>query len=238
MKIALIGYGKMGKTIEEVALERGHTIAARITGSSGAEAWEALRGADVCIEFTKPAAALPNFTRCMEMGLPLVTGTTGWYNHREEVASRCRALDASFFWASNFSIGVNLFWQANKKLAELMARHPDYVPAITEIHHVQKLDAPSGIAITTAEQIIEQHPAYDRWKLTTDSVGQRELPIHAVREGDVKGTHIVSYNSETDRIELKHEAKSRRGFALGAVMAAEWLRGKRGFFTMDDMLNL
>lgn len=234
----MIGYGKMGKTIEEVAAERKHRIVARLTSNANAQDWEKLRMANVCIEFTRPDAAPTNFKRCLEMGLPVVTGTTGWYERMDEVVTWCKSGDCSFFWASNFSIGVNLFWQANKKLAELMALHPGYKAGITEIHHTQKLDAPSGTAITTAEQIIQRHPGYDRWRLASEGDAPATLLIDAIREEDVKGTHIVSYDSEVDRIELKHEAKSRRGFALGAVLAAEWLLDKKGLFTMEDMLSM
>lgn len=237
MKIGLIGYGKMGKTIEEVCADRGHDVVARLTSQSTDEDWATLAEADVSIEFTRPEAALTNFERCFEAGYPIVTGTTGWYNDMEQVESQCANHYGSFFWASNFSIGVNLFWQVNQRLAELMAGQQDYQANMTEIHHTQKLDEPSGTAITTADQIIARHPAYRSWKLSSEAPADGELSIEALREGDVKGTHIVRYESEIDRIELKHEAKTRKGFALGSVLAAEFLHGKKGFFTMKDLLG-
>lgn len=237
MKIALLGYGKMGKTIEEIALERGHEIVARVSSQSSEDEWQNLKSADVCIEFTRPEAALENFEFCIENKVPLVTGTTGWHDHMDEVKSNCENNEASFFWASNFSIGVNLFWQINKRLAQLMNNYLAYSPSMREIHHTQKLDEPSGTAITTAQQILAEYPSMKGWKLTSEHPDQNELPIEALRESDVKGTHIVSYDSEIDRIELKHEAKTRKGFALGAVLAAEFLHGKTGFYTMEDLLG-
>lgn len=237
MKIGLIGYGKMGKTIEALCIERGHTIVARLNSASTTEEWTALAQADVSIEFTRPEAALDNFKRCFEAGYPLVTGTTGWYDHMDEVEAMCAANNASFFWASNFSVGVNLFWQINQKLAALMAGHSDYSVSMTEIHHTQKLDEPSGTAITTANQIIAHHPGYRAWKLQQDTPGAHDISIEALREGDVKGTHIVRYESDIDRVEFKHEAKTRKGFALGSVLAAEFLQGKQGLFSMKDLLG-
>lgn len=237
MQIGLIGYGKMGKAIEEIALERGHNISTRITGSSSASEWSQLKRVDVAIEFSRPEAALNNFRYCFKNGIPLVTGTTGWYEDYAKVEAWTQEFQASFFWASNFSIGVNLFWQLNERLAELMSRYPDYKVSMREIHHTQKLDEPSGTAITTAQQIMEYFPQLERWKLASESPEERDLPIESIREGDVKGTHIVHYESEIDLIELKHAAKTRKGFALGAVLAAEFLQGKQGLFTMKDLLK-
>jgi 4-hydroxy-tetrahydrodipicolinate reductase len=237
MNIGIIGYGKMGREIEAVAQERGHEIIARLNSDATDEEWDALNAADVCIEFTSPASALDNIKYCMENGFPVVTGSTGWYDHMEKVERWQEKYKGGFFWASNFSIGVNLFWQMNKKLAALMNDYPDYGVSIEEIHHTEKKDAPSGTAITTAEQIIKAIPDLKGWKLIEDDPDDDELPITAIREHDVKGTHRVSYESDIDSIHLTHEAKSRRGFALGAVLAAEFLKDKKGFFTMEDMLG-
>lgn len=237
MNIGIIGYGKMGVAIEEIALERGHTIVAKLTSSSPDEDWDQLNDADVCIEFTKPDSALENFKYCMENGFALVTGTTGWYDHIDKVERWQEKCHGSFFWASNFSIGVNLFWQINRRLAELMNDQPDYTVSIEEIHHTEKKDSPSGTAITTADQILKAIPDLRGWKLSEDEPDGDEIEIVAKREPEVKGTHIVSYESDIDKIEIKHEAKSRKGFALGAVLAAEFLHGQHGFFTMEDMLG-
>ncbi|NCG29118.1 MAG: 4-hydroxy-tetrahydrodipicolinate reductase [Bacteroidetes bacterium] len=237
MKIGIIGYGKMGREIERIAQDRGHEVIARISSSSGDHEWELLNEADVCIEFSNPNSALTNFLHCFENGFPIVTGTTGWYDKMGEVQRLQSKYKASFFWASNFSLGVNLFWQLNEQLARLMNPYDDYSISLKEIHHTEKLDAPSGTAITTAEQIIRTIDGLDGWKLERDDPNENELPIEAVREADVKGTHSVTYDSEVDKIELKHEAKSRAGFAIGAVLAAEFLQDKHGFFTMKDLLK-
>ena len=237
MKIGIIGYGKMGKTIEELSIQRGHEIVARITSSSTDEEWNDLNEADVCIEFTNPASALENIKYCMENGFPMVTGTTGWHDHIDKVERWQDKYKGSFFYASNFSIGMNLFWQVNRRLAEIMNNHEDYAVSIKEIHHKEKLDKPSGTAITTAEQINKAIPDLKGWKLSEGNPDADEIEIEAIREGAAKGTHIVTYESDIDTIELKHEAKSRNGFALGSIMAAEFLEGQKGFFTMDDMLG-
>lgn len=237
MKIGLIGYGKMGKAIEEIALKKGHEIVARLDSDATESDWALLSDADVCIEFSRPEAALVNYKKCFERKIKVVTGTTGWYDALNEVKALCSLNNGSFFWASNFSIGVHLFWKLNKTLAKLMGDHPDYVASIEEIHHTEKLDAPSGTAISTAQQIIEEHGGYDHWRLSDNIKIQGGLEITAKREPEVKGTHIVTYESPIDRIQLIHEAKSRAGFALGAVLAAEFLASKAGFFTMSDLLN-
>tara|TARA_B100000902_G_C27148879_1_gene832642 strand:+ start:45 stop:758 length:714 start_codon:yes stop_codon:yes gene_type:complete len=237
MKIGIIGYGKMGKIIEQVALDRNHEIVAKVDHNSTIVEWQALEKADACIEFTQPKSAIQNFSWCVDRGLPIVTGTTGWYDKMDKVKSLVAEKNASFFWASNFSIGVNLFWKLNKRLAEIMSNYEEYTPSITEIHHAQKLDEPSGTAITAAEQIIERSKHLHNWKLSTEHPQKSDLSIEALREGDVKGTHIVKYESPIDNIELKHAAKSREGFAKGAVFAAEFLAGKRGFFGMEDLLG-
>ncbi|HAW19053.1 MAG TPA: 4-hydroxy-tetrahydrodipicolinate reductase [Flavobacteriales bacterium] len=238
MKIALVGYGKMGKTIEQIAIDKGHSVGPILDRNSSDSAWTTIQSADVVIEFTAPASALENYERLLKLGVPIVTGTTGWYDQIDLVKEMVAKHNGSFFWASNFSIGVNLFWEINQRLAALMSKHPSYAASMTEIHHTQKLDEPSGTAITTAEQITNVHPNYRSWKLTSEGVDQGDLPIDAQREGDVKGTHIVRFDSNVDQIELSHKAKSRDGFALGAILAAEFLSSKKGFYTMSDMLRL
>lgn len=237
MKIALIGYGKMGKTIESIAMKRGHTIVARIHSKSDHTDWESIREADVAIEFSRPEAAIDNIKRCLSHQISIVTGTTGWYDSLDEVEHLVKQSNGAFFWASNFSVGVNLFWQINEKLAELMNGHIEYKPSMVEIHHTQKLDEPSGTAIATAEQLIHSLDSYTDWNLGNQASSPSAIPIQALREGDVKGTHVVRYESYIDLIELKHAAKSREGFAIGSVLAAEFLFGKQGCYTMSDMLN-
>lgn len=232
MNIALLGYGKMGKTIEKLALEQGDKIVAKITSSIKIEE---IQGADVAIDFSIPEAAVTNISNCFEMGIPVVSGTTGWLDDYEKVLNLCKSRNGSFIYASNFSIGVNLFFELNKKLAEIMAKHKSYKIGIEEIHHTQKLDAPSGTAISLAKDIIEK-TNYTNWKL--DSASANEIAIKALREEDVKGTHTVTYTSEIDSISIKHEAHSREGFAKGALLAATWLKDKKGIYTMKDVLNL
>lgn len=232
MKIALLGYGKMGKTIEKLAEEKGHQIVAKITSNSD---FSQHQKADVAIDFSVPEAAVKNITTCFELGIPVVSGTTGWLEHFDKVLNTCQSRNGSFIYASNFSVGVNLFFELNKKLAEMMAKHKEYTVDIEEIHHTQKLDAPSGTAISLAKDIIEKSD-YFGWKL--DNASQKEIPIKALRIEDVKGTHTVSYRSVIDTLSIKHEAHSREGFALGALLAAEWLQGKKGVFTMKDVLGI
>ncbi|MBX2826666.1 MAG: 4-hydroxy-tetrahydrodipicolinate reductase [Flavobacteriaceae bacterium] len=232
MKIALLGYGKMGKTIERLAVEKGHEIV--YTASSSSETGN-LKAADCAIEFSLPGTAVSNIKRCFEENIPVVSGTTGWLDAYDEVLNFCKNSNGSFIYASNFSIGVNLFFSMNDYLAQLMKPWADYVPSLTEIHHTQKLDAPSGTAITLAEGILK-HSKKKGWKL--DSTEKEHLSIEAKRIEDVKGTHMVDYTSPIDTITLQHEAHTRDGFALGAILAAEWLVGKTGVFTMKDVLNL
>lgn len=232
MNIALLGYGKMGKTIEKLALEKGHKIVAKVSSSKESSD---LQNADVAIDFSIPEAAVTNITTCFDLGIPVVSGTTGWIDDYEKVLNLCQSRNGSFIYASNFSIGVNLFFELNKKLAEMMAKHKSYKIEIEEIHHTQKLDAPSGTAISLAKDIIEKAD-YKNWKLDTASAD--EIAIKALREEDVKGTHTVSYTSEVDSISIKHEAHNREGFALGALLAAAWLKDKKGIYTMKDVLNL
>lgn len=223
MKIALIGYGKMGHAIEDLAIGRGHEVIVRIDRD---EPWPAKIDADVAIEFTTPATATANLLRCFEVGLPVVCGTTGWYADYEKVAAECKSRNGRLFTATNFSIGMNIMFELNRRLAELMHGREDYKVSISETHHIHKLDAPSGTAITLQEQIVEN--------------GQRKvdsIPIASFREGEVPGTHTVVYDSEIDTITLTHEAHSRKGLALGALLAAEFLAtAKPGVYTMKDIL--
>jgi len=238
MKLALIGYGKMGKEIEKIALDRGHEIVLKIDITNPEELTVAnLRKADVAIEFTIPTSAIDNYKICFEAGVPVVSGTTGWLEHRNDVYEQCKKMNGTFFYASNFSLGVNIFFVLNQKLAELMANHKDYNVEMTEIHHTQKLDAPSGTAITLAEAIIEEIPEKENWvNESTDNAA--EIGIVSLREGQVPGTHIIKYDSEVDYIEITHLAKNRKGLAFGAVLAAEYSNGKKGILTMNDLLNL
>lgn len=231
MKIALLGYGKMGKTIERLAEERGHEIIFRIT--EDIEKYD-LQKADVAIDFSVPQAAFKNITTCFKKQIPVISGTTGWLERHKEAVELCKENDAAFIYASNFSLGVNLFFELNRQLAQMMKNFPEYKVGIEEIHHTQKLDAPSGTAITLAEQIIESSTKTG-WKL--DKASENELPIVAKRIENVPGTHIISYDSPVDTIKIEHVAHSRDGFALGAIVAAEWLQHKKGIFTMKDVLS-
>ncbi len=232
MNIALLGYGKMGKTIEHLATKKGHSI---VFSSSGTSTEGNLADAEVALEFSTPETAVENITLCLENNIPVVSGTTGWLDRYSEVLKICERRNGSFVYASNFSIGVNLFFSLNEHLARLMKPWTEYNVAIEEIHHTQKKDAPSGTAITIAEGILK-HSEKDRWKL--DSADKNDLNISAKRINDVKGTHMVNYFSELDTLSIKHEAHSRDGFALGAILAAEWLIGKKGVFTMKDVLEI
>ena len=237
MKIALIGYGKMGKTIEQIALNRGHQIVSIVDINNPEEFQSAnFKSADVAIEFTTPATAFDNYMKSFAAGVPVVSGTTGWLDRIGEIKEKCEKEGKTFFYASNFSIGVNIFFALNKYLAKIMNNFPSYNISMTETHHIHKLDAPSGTAITLAEGIIENVDRKDRWTLET-AEQPTDLPIHAIREGEVPGIHEVTYESDGDYISIKHDAKSRAGFALGAVVAAEFTAGKKGFLGMDDMLK-
>ncbi|WP_081210196.1 4-hydroxy-tetrahydrodipicolinate reductase [Salegentibacter sediminis] len=234
MKIALLGYGKMGKTIEEIALERGHKITLKV--DEDIESYDLTNlDADVAIDFSVPKAAFKNITTCFELGIPVVSGTTGWLDHYDKAVEICEKHDTAFLYASNFSIGVNLFFELNEKLAEMMKNLKEYSVEVEEIHHVQKLDAPSGTAISLAQQIIANNPNKIAWQL--DHAENDEIPIYAKREANVPGTHTVSYKSEIDSIEIKHTAHSRQGFAKGALIAAEWIKGKEGIYRMQDVLS-
>jgi 4-hydroxy-tetrahydrodipicolinate reductase len=238
MKIALIGYGKMGKEIEKIALGRGHEIVLKIEITNPEELTIAnLQKADVAIEFTVPTSAAANYKMCFQAGIPVVSGTTGWLGQLPEVQQLCKTLNGTFFYASNFSLGVNIFFSLNRKLASLMTKRSEYKPEVTEIHHTQKLDSPSGTAITLAEGIMANIPEKKNWVNHLTGVND-ELGIISLREGDAPGTHIITYDSEVDYIEITHCAKSRKGFAFGAVLAAEYSFGKKGILSMNDMLNL
>jgi len=232
MKIALLGYGKMGKVIEKAALERGHEIVLRKTGST---TFDGLQNADVAIDFSIPDAAVENITTCLNQGVPIVSGTTGWLDSYEDMVSLCNEKNGAFIYGSNFSLGVNLFFELNDYLAKIMSKFDQYKVQVEEIHHTQKLDKPSGTAITLAKGIIENSD-YTDWSL--DNNTNDKVYIDAQRIENVPGTHTVFYNSTVDTIEITHTAHSREGFALGSVIAAEWLSGKKGIYTMKDVLEL
>jgi len=238
MKIALIGYGKMGKEIERIALERGHQIVLKIDVNNPNELTvDNLKKADVAIEFTIPSSAIENYKLCFDAGIPVVSGTTGWLEKKGEADDYCRSKNGTFFYASNFSVGVNIFFAINERLAQLMAGRNDYNVEIKEIHHTQKLDSPSGTAITLAEEIIQNMPAKTKW-INEKTNKNDEVGIISERTGQVPGYHAVKYESSVDTIEIIHNAKGRAGFALGAVLAAEFSFGKKGILGMNDLLNL
>lgn len=232
MKIALLGYGRMGKEIEKIAISRGHEIVIRKEADTEIDITEA----DVAIDFSVPTSAFENITNCFKNGVPVVSGTTGWLDKYDEALTICKENNGAFIYASNFSVGVNIFFELNKQLAKMMSNIENYSIAMEEIHHTKKLDAPSGTAITLAEGIIE-HTSKENWDLDKAS-SENNIPIVAKRIPEVPGTHSVWYNSDVDSIEIKHTAHNRKGFALGAVVAAEWLLGKNGVFTMKDVLNI
>ena len=232
MKIALLGYGKMGKTIEKVALQRGHEIVIKTNDEDGYN----LDLADVAIDFSVPTAAFFNIAKCLKQGVPVISGTTGWLDNYENVVKLCEENKGAFIYASNFSLGVNIFFELNKKLAKMMNDLSQYKVSMEEIHHTEKLDAPSGTAISLAEGIIKEHQEYNKWLL--NEVKEKAIPITAKRIDTVPGTHQITYTSETDSISITHTAHNREGFALGAVIAAEWILEKSGVFTMKDVLNI
>jgi len=232
MKIALLGYGKMGKTIEQIALSRGHEIVLR---AETVVTPDQLSGVDMSIEFSIPEAAFLNITAALEAGVPVISGTTGWLKDYEKAVALCVQKNGAFIYASNFSLGVNIFFQINEYLAKMMGSHAQYDISMEEIHHIHKLDKPSGTAISLAEGIIRQ-TAKQQWSL--DKSDTENLLIESKRIGEVPGTHTVRYHSNEDDLVLTHEAHNRNGFALGAVIAAEWLSGKQGVFSMKDVLGL
>ncbi len=232
MNIALLGYGRMGKSIEAIALNRNHNITIKATSSTTTFDFSET---DVAIDFSIPSTAVNNIKRAIDAGIPVISGTTGWLEHYDEVLEYCKSNNGTFLYASNFSLGVNIFFEINARLSQLMASVEGYSTEIEEIHHTQKLDAPSGTAITLAEQIIK-NTNYKGW--TLDKPNSDELHIEAKRIPEVPGTHEITYNSEIDSISIKHTAHSRQGFALGAVIAAEWIKDKKGIFSMKDVLNI
>jgi len=235
MKIALLGYGRMGKEIEKIALQKGHEIVLRIQGDEKYD----ITLADIAIDFSIPEAAFKNITNCFQNNVPIVSGTTGWLENYTDAIAICKENNGSFIYASNFSIGVNIFFELNQQLAKMMKSLDDYSIKLEEIHHTKKLDAPSGTAITLAEGIIG-NSSKSTWELKENQteINENSIPIIAKRIPEVPGTHIVSYESEIDSIEIKHTAHNRKGFALGAVIAAEWLVNKKGVYTMKDVLNI
>jgi 4-hydroxy-tetrahydrodipicolinate reductase len=242
MKIALLGYGKMGKEIEQQALAKGHEIVF-IVDENNADTYTAtsLSIADVAIEFSTPGSAVDNIYKCFEAGVPVVVGTTGWLDHFEAVKKNCSETKQSLFYASNYSIGVNIFFEINRKLANIMKGQHQYDVAIEEIHHTQKLDAPSGTAISLANDILERSESKTKWICDVEqrrkATENEALNILALRQESVPGTHTVVYSNEIDSIEIKHTAHNRRGFAAGALLAAEWIIGKKGIFSMQDILK-
>ncbi|MDI9863711.1 4-hydroxy-tetrahydrodipicolinate reductase [Flectobacillus sp. DC10W] len=236
MNIVLLGYGKMGKVIEKIALSRGHNIVARIDVNNRSE-FDALTAADVdaVIEFSHPLSAYDNVKSCIEKGIPVVSGTTGWLEKKPELEALTLEKGGAFFWSSNYSIGVNIFFKLNKMLAKLISPQKQYSVSTTEIHHTEKKDSPSGTAITIAEGLIENLAGKEKW-INNEIPADNEVAIWSAREGKVPGTHIVKYISDIDQIEILHQAHGREGFALGAVIAAEWIADKKGVFGMDDLL--
>jgi 4-hydroxy-tetrahydrodipicolinate reductase len=233
MKIALLGYGKMGKVIEGIAMERGHEI---VLKKDDTTTFDGLEKADVAIDFSVPTAAVTNITTCLNQGIPVVSGTTGWLENYDDMVKLCQEKQGAFLYGSNFSLGVNLFFELNDYLAKMMAKFSNvYKVSMEEIHHTQKLDSPSGTAISLAKGIIENSD-YKSW--TEEKANDNQIHIDAIRIENVPGTHSVYYNSDVDFIEIKHVAHNREGFALGAVLAAEWIIDKKGVFTMKDVLDL
>ena len=233
MKIALFGYGKMGKVIDKIAKNRGHKIIYRIDENS---INYDLKKVDVAIDFSTPKAAFSNINMALENSIPIISGTTGWLDNYNKVVKLCNEKNGAFLYASNFSLGVNIFFEINRQLAKIMNNYPEYVIKMKEIHHIEKIDAPSGTAITLAESIIKETD-YQKWSLNKD-FKENEISIEAQRLSDKTGTHEVIYKSEIDEIKIKHAAENREGFGLGAVIAAEWLIGKKGVFSMKDVLNI
>ncbi|CAH8283978.1 dihydrodipicolinate reductase [Mariniflexile fucanivorans] len=233
MNIALLGYGKMGKTIEQIAIKRGHTVV--LTVDKDDKDYD-IKKADVAIDFSIPTVAFNNISNCINNSVPVISGTTGWLDRYDEAVALCKEKKGAFIYASNYSLGVNIFFELNKTLAKMMSTLNQYNVSMEEIHHTQKLDAPSGTAISLANDIIANNANFEAWKL--DESAEKTIPIIAKRIEDVPGTHTVNYESEVDTITIEHVAHTRQGFALGAVIAAEWIAGKTGVFTMNDVLNI
>ena len=237
MKIALLGYGKMGREVEKIALDQGHQISVTFDNENDwKEKFAKLKECDVAIEFSMPAIVVGNILKCFDAGIPVVVGTTGWYDQFQQISDKCKSAGGTLFYATNFSIGVNIFSVINRRLASLLIDYPMYSPSMIEIHHTQKLDAPSGTAISLAKDIISENPRFT--KFTTSDPVTGEIPVQSIREGNLPGTHSITWKSDIDQITITHEAFNRRGLALGAIMAASWISGKKGIFTMNDMLHL
>jgi 4-hydroxy-tetrahydrodipicolinate reductase len=244
MKIILLGYGKMGHEVEKIALQRGHEIFARIDSE---EEWTSLKNSElqnirvsesqlVAIEFSTPATAFENIKHCFDLNIPVVCGTTAWYEHFNEVKERCEKEGQTLFYAPNFSIGMNIMFMLNRQLAKITEKY-DYKLSLTETHHIHKLDKPSGTAVKLADDIIDNNKNYKSWMLKESTIENDVLPVEAIREGEYFGIHEVDAQSDCDIISLRHEAFSRQGFATGAVIAAEFIQGKKGIFTMNELLN-
>lgn len=238
MNLAIIGYGRMGKEIEQIALDRGHKVLLKIDESNVSSiSKDDFKNIDVAIEFTVPESAFSNINLCFKYDIPVVSGTTGWLNQFDIILEKCKNENQSFFYASNYSIGVNLFFKLNRDLAKLMNNFPNYNPIVEETHHTKKLDAPSGTAITIAEGLIENIQCKNKWEKEKEN-SDDTIAVKSFREGNVPGNHKVIYESEYDKIMIEHDAKSRKGFALGAILAAEFIAGKKGYYTMNDLLKI
>lgn len=233
MNIALLGYGKMGKTIEQIAIQRGHQIVLKVDKDD--HDYD-ITNADVAIDFSIPTVAFNNISNCINNQIPVISGTTGWLDDYTKAVNLCKEKQGAFIYASNFSLGVNIFFELNKTLARMMTNLKQYNVSLEEVHHTQKLDAPSGTAITLANDIIAEHSNYKQWKL--EEGNENTINITAKRIDNVPGTHRITYQSEVDTLTIEHTAHNRQGFALGAVIAAEWIAGKTGVFTMNDVLNI
>jgi 4-hydroxy-tetrahydrodipicolinate reductase len=237
MNIALIGYGKMGKSIEKIATERGHHISSIVDLDNQEKLSKiAPDNTDVVIEFSNPSSVFDNIGACLRQKVPVISGTTGWLDQLPDIEALCVAHEGTFLTASNFSLGVNIFFKLNEWLSQVMGQFPDYKIDIEETHHLQKLDKPSGTAITLAEDIINTHPHYRRWAL--DVFKENDVEIASFRQAEVAGKHVINYRSPIDTIAITHEAHSREGFALGAVLVAEWIQDKKGIFTMNDFIKI
>ena len=236
MKISIIGNGKMGQQIQKIALERGHEI--HVVIDEGNWSAESILGSDMAIEFTQPESSKKNILNCFKANVPVVVGTTGWYSSYDEIIEHCKNLNGTLLASTNFSLGVNIFFEINKKLAALINLNKNYNSSITETHHLQKLDKPSGTAISLAEQIINNHDSYEDWKLADNLINNNLVSIKANRAPNIPGKHTVVYENDIDEISITHNAKNRKGFALGAVLAAEFIANKKGVFTMKEVLGI
>jgi 4-hydroxy-tetrahydrodipicolinate reductase len=238
MKVSLVGYGKMGKELEKILIERGHTIQCIVDVDNNKDLQsDTFKESDVAIEFSRPESAYDNIIACINAGVPVVSGTTGWLDKKKNLDDYCIVNNGTYMYSSNYSIGVNIFFAINRQLAKLMDSHQNYRCKVTEIHHTTKLDAPSGTGITLAQDILKNHRIYDNWS-NEESEDNHTLSIISERIKDAPGTHIIEYRSEVDEIVITHEAKSRKGFAMGAVIASEWIKDKKGVFSMSDILGI